>query len=440
MSLVQKIHKFFKEDLWRVDLKQKKPIQRFFIRVLKIIYIAFQGFATNQIQFGASTLVYYSLLALVPAVALMLGIAKGFHLESFLTNWLITHLGDQKEIVDAIIKFSRSLLDVAHSGIIATFGVLILFWSVIKILRVIELIFNNIWEVDQPRSVAKQFSDYLALILICPFIILTSSFLTVYFSSLISNWDRSVPFSEWIGPFLFFIVNFTSYLLTALLFTFVFIFIPNTRVTFSAALISGIFTAILYQVVQDLYVYFQIGVSKYNAIYGTFAAIPLFLVWLNLSWTIVLLGGKIAFATQNLDNYEFVSHEISISQRCKNILALRIAHVCIRQFKESKPPLTALGIAKALSIPQILVNRILEELIRGNILSEVKIPKSTYSAFQPARPIGQLTINRVIDMINDYGEMIVLPSTPELKMILSSLDEFNRLIENSDKNLLLMDI
>ena len=410
------------------------------IRFLRIILITGQGFKKREIQVGASALVYYSLLALVPAIALMIGLARGFRLEDTITAWLVSRFGGQKTAALTIVEFAKTSLKEAQTGLIAGIGVLLLFWSAIKILRYIETVLNKIWEVDQPRSIAREFSDYLAMILICPFIILIASATTVYLSARVSAWDEHIPFFEWIGPLLFFILNFSPYVLTWILFTFIYIFMPNTRVRFVPALIAGIFTGTLYGIVQSLYVYFQIGVSKYNAIYGTFAAFPLFLIWLHLSWLIVLIGGKIAFAIQHVDAYEFVSEEVKLSQNFRVILTLRIVHKCIKRFCNELPPLTPIELSNTLSIPLILTTQILHRLVSDGILSEVKLGRERVSAFQPARPISRLTIKNIIDMINESGETIPLPPSRETEILLESLDEFGRIIEKSDANLPLKDI
>jgi len=435
-----KIFNFLEKDIWQIDLKKVSRVKAFFIHLLKVIIIVIDGFNKKHIQLGASALVYYSLLAIVPSFAILLGIARGFKLEEALTNWLIKRLGEQKDVVNALITFAKTALAEAQSGVIAGIGIIILFWSVIKILGYIESIFNMIWEVKRTRSFARQFSDYLALILICPIFIFIASGVTIYLSATLSSWDRNIPLFKSIAPILFFALYLIPYVVTWILFTFIYIFIPNTHVRFFPALIAGVFTGTIYQIIQSLYVYFQIGVSQYNAIYGTFAALPLFLIWLNISWMILLIGGRIAFAIQNNDSYDFATEKVTISQKCKTILALRITHLTIKNFCEGSIPLNSHEYATLLAIPHILIVRLLHYLVRAGILSEVIIGHERVKAFQPARPIEQLTIKKIIDMMDESGESLPLPSTHEANAILDSLKEFSRLIEKSNANILLKDI
>jgi len=430
---------FLKREIWRVDLEPLSKWKAFWIRFLRIVIIISQGFSKSQIQQGASALTYYTLLAIVPVIALLIGIARGFFLEPALKTWLLREFAEQKNIIDKIFEFANASLKSAHQGIIAGVGTLVLLWAGIKIFLYIERVLNNIWEVKRGRTFARRFTDYLAMLLLCPIIVFLASGVTVYLSAALTAL-LSGGVLKHIGPLILPLLNLIPIFLTCLLFTFLYIFMPNTRVRFLPALWAGIIAGFMYQCIQWLYLYFQIGVTSYNAIYGTFAALPLFLIWIHLSWVIILLGAKISFAFQNVNAFDFLSEDVHLSHRFRTILSLRITHLCINNFCKATPPPSSIEISNKLSIPLPLAGHLLFQLVNANILSEVKRDMDQDVGFQPARSVDQLTIKSVIDMINMRGEEIPLPPAPDLELILKSLEKFSLAIEESDGNILLKDI
>lgn len=437
--MLANLMQFFKKDIWHVQISTLPKWKSLLYRFLRIVLLTSQGFTKSQIQQGASALTYYSLLAVVPIIALLIGIARGFLLEQKFESWMLLHFSEQVEAIKRIFSFANESLQKASGGVIAGIGVALLLWSAIKILLNIEFVMNQIWEVTQGRSLARRFTDYLAVLFLAPLIILVTSGVTGYLSALFATL-RHARLLEPIAPLLVPLLSVVSFLLTSLLFTFLYIFMPNTRVKFLPALLAGIFTGIIYQLLQWLYLYFQIGVASYNAIYGTFAALPLFLIWLNLSWVIILLGAKFCFAVQNVDAYEFISEDHHLSDKFRMICSLRIAHLCIRKFIAEEPPPTALEISNLLSIPLHLAHQLIVQLLVAKVIAEVKRDSDQEESYLPARSVDRLTIKRVIDMINEAGEVIPLPPSHELTLILKSLEKFSVAIEKSDGNLLLKDI
>jgi membrane protein len=431
-----KLNTFLKKNIWHVPLARLPKWKAFTYRSLRVILLTLRGFTKSQIQQGASSLTYYSLLAIVPIIAILIGIARGFNFEKALEAWALHQFSDQKEVIQRIFIFASESIAKANGGVIAGIGTAILIWSALKILINIEFVMNQIWEVQKGRSFTQRFTDYIALLFVAPIIIFLSSGLTGYVSGFIGFLSKENYLARFLAPLL----NATTILLNAILFTFLYVFIPNTRVKLRPSILAGIFTAIAYQILQWVYFYFQIGVAKYNAIYGTFAAFPLFLIWLHLSWVIVLLGAKVCFSLQNVDAYEFIAEDVHLSQKIRLICSLRIAHLCIKLFAEEKPPMTIVEISNALSIPLLLTSQLIYQLVSSNVLIEVKREKDQEDSYQPGRNIERLTIKRVIDMIQESGETIPLHLSKDLSSILKSLHAFNSTIEQSDANLLLKDI
>ncbi len=428
-----------KEKIWRVDLKMLPKWRAYKIRFLRILILTSQGFTKSQIQIGASSLTYYTLLGLVPIIAFMIGIARGFQVQETLHKWVINRFPEQKVILDKIFEFATSSIQSTQQGVIAVVSILLLFWAGIKIILYIESNLNIIWEVTEKRSFAKRFSNYLAILVLSPLIIVLLSGVTGYVTAILSTISEQ-GFFQHISDLIVSLANLIPFLLLCLVFTFLYIYMPNTRVHVWPALIAGVITGLIYQGIQWVYLYFQIGVTKYNAIYGTFAALPLFLVWIHLSWVIVLLGAKITFSIQNVDAFDFISENVPLSYRARTILYLRIAHFCIKNFAEGQRPPTSIEISNRLSISHPLTNHILHKLVVAKVLSEVKRDKNGDPAFMPSRSVDQLTIKRVLDMIYTKGVEIPLPPTPEISVILTSLEKFSKEIEESDGNILIKNI
>lgn len=428
--------RYLKIEIWRIDLATVSKAKARWIRFLRLCLLVSQGFTKSQIQQGASTLTYYSLLAFVPVIALLIGISRGFNLEKSLKNWILGHVAEQKEVVQKIFDFADQSLETAQQGLIAGIGVVILIWACVKILIYLEQGLNTIWEVKRGRTITKQFTDYLALILLFPIIVFFSSGANLYLTTALTAWTKGGI----LGPILVPLLNLIPIFLTCLLFTFLYLFLPNTHVRFSPALYAGLIAGFAYQAIQWLYLIFQIGVTRYNAIYGTFAAIPLFLIWIHLSWVIILLGAKIAFAIQNVNAFDFFSEDIQLSHRFRIILSLRITHQAIKKFCSGSPPPTEVEISNALSIPLPLAGLLIYQLVGSGVLSEVKRLDQEEFGFQPAKSVDQLTIKSVIDMINERGETIPLPPSNEIELILKSLDNFSQALNESKGNILLRDI
>lgn len=435
--MITTLLKFLKEEIWHVRITTLPLWKATVFRCLRIIILTSQGFSKNQIQQGASALTYYSLMAVVPVIALLIGIARGFLFEKTLETWLTHHFIEQRAIISQIFRFANASLEQAKGGIIAGAGIVILAWATVNILMNIELVLNKIWEVSKTRSLAKRFTDYLSMAFIAPIIVFLASGITGYLSAILTTMSHEHILST-IAPFLLWIFSLASFLLIVLLFTFLYIFMPNTRVRFLPALIAGIITGAIYQFFQWLYFYFQIGVASYNAIYGTFAALPLFLIWIHLSWVVILIGAKICYAIQNVDAFEYIAEDEELSHKIRTICALRIAHFCIRKFARDQPPPSAIEISNELEIPHPLTSQILNQLLAARVLSESK-REDQEETYQPARNVESLTIKRVLDMIDEVGAKIPLPASQELTLILRSLEHFSQAIEKSNGNILLKD-
>jgi membrane protein len=225
------------------------------------------------------------------------------------------------------------------------------------------------------------------------------------------------------------------------LFTILYIIMPNTKVNFKAGLLGGVVAGTLYQIAQWAYISFQIGAAKYNAIYGSFAALPLFLMWLQISWWIVLFGAELSFANQNVHTYEYEPDCLKVSPGFKKLVALQIAHLLIKKFENGDRPLTDSQISAQLEMPIRLVHNILFDLVESGLVSEIKSQGDKEFAYQPARDINSLTIQYVLEALDQKGtDDIPVARNEEYQALSHALKKFSEAMEHSPANQLLKNI
>jgi len=433
--MLSKILHFIKTDIWRIRLQNLPRKHSFFIKQLRIILLALRGFNEDKCQLRASALTFYSLLSVVPVVAMAFGIAKGFGFESLLEKQLSTMLIGHDEVMSQVLTFANSLLENTRGGLIAGIGVGLLIYAVMKVLGNIEHSFNDIWEIKRPRTILRKFTDYLSIILIAPLLIIMSSSVTVFISTQLTSITENIELLGFFSPVIFFFLKLLPYCMIWLLFTFIYIIMPNTKVSFKSGLIAGIIAGTIFQLTEWLYIDFQVGIARYNAIYGSFAALPLFLIWMQLSWLIVLLGAEISFANQNVDRYEFEVDSLRISASFKRLLSLLIAHLVIKKFSKGEKPITVAEIANTLEIPVRIVRQIIYELVESRVLSETVAEEYKESTYQPARDLNSLTIKYIIQQLDQKGiDNIPVASTKELKKLSQAMESFQLAIEKSPAN------
>lgn len=432
---------FVKSDIWKIRINDQPRNSKFLIRNLRIILLAFRGFDEDKCQLRASALTFYSLLSIVPVVAMIFGIAKGFGFEEMLEVQLQETMSGNPEIIEEVMKFANSMLENTKGGLIAGVGVIILFWSVMKVLGNIENSFNDIWEIKRSRAIVRKFTDYLTIMLLAPILMILSGSVTVFITTQISNITESISLLGYFSPIIEFLIKLIPYSLVWLLLTFIYIVMPNTKVDFKSAFFAGIIAGTGFQLTEWIYINGQIGVGKYNAIYGSFAALPLFLGWLQISWLIVLFGAELSFAHQNVDRYELEIDSSDMSYSQKRILSLFITHLVVKKFLKGEMALTANDISDKLKIPIRIVRQILFDLQEVHIVSEIKTDDPKVVTYQPAISVNLISVKFVIEALEAKG-MIELPAVEnnELLVIQEIMKDFQGEIAESKSNKLLKDI
>ena len=441
LAVKSKIINYIENDIWRIRSKNTPRSNFFFIKQLRIVILAVRGFFEDNCLLRASSLTFYSLLSIVPVVAMAFGIAKGFGFQKLLEQQLFEKFPGQEEVMIQIVRYAHSLLENTKGGMIAGIGLVFLFWSVIKLLGNIERSFNAIWYINKPRTFGRKFGDYLSIIIFSPLLVILSSSVTLFITTQISLITEKISLLGIFNPVIFFILKLLPYCLVWILFIFTYIVMPNTKVYFSSGFISGVIAGTIFQVVQWAYIFFQVGVARYNAIYGSFAALPLFLIWVQLSWFIVLFGAEISFAYQNVDTYEFEPDCRNISHTFKKLVSLQITHFVIKAFSTGEKPPTTSEITQTLEVPIRLVRQIVNELVKGGIFSYAETNEDNERFYQPARDINRMTIKSIIDALEGIGvDNIPFAQTSELKVLSETLQSFSDVIEKSPSNRLLKDI
>lgn len=439
--MVPKILNFVNRDLWRLRARTLKGLRGFLLRALRVLILSGREFNNDQCSLRASALTYYSLLSIVPVFAMAFGFAKGFGMDKILEEQLIKSAQGQEQIFSQIIGFSENLLLNTHGGLIAGIGVLFLFWTVIKVLSNIEQAFNHIWGIKKERSLGRKFSDYLSLMLIAPIIFLAGSSATIFIVSQITLITEKAAILGALAPLILTGLNLLPFVVFWGLLTYLYIFLPNGKIQFKSALLGGVVGGTIYQVVQWAYIHFQIGASSAGAVYGSFAALPLFLIWLQTSWLILLYGAELAFAHQNDDTFEFEADCLSASQRTKKLFSLRIAELCVARFTQGEPPFSAEEIADRLEMPIRLTRDLLQSLGQANLLSVMEGASERERRYQPSRDVGDMTIHFVLQQLDEAGTQdIPTLKSPELESLRESLAAFESAIEGLPENRLLKDL
>ena len=394
--MLDRIKTFLDNELWLLADKLV-GYPKIGVRALQVIVVTIQDFITDKCSIRAAALTYYSALSLVPILALLFGIAKGFGFEEMLRQKLLASGGSNQDMLIQMFAFAENTLANAKGGVVAGIGIILLFYTLLKTIGLIENAFNDIWDIQVPRTLLRKFTDYLSLLLITPILLIFSGSVTVFIGTNTQAIAHKLGIGEIIGPALNFALNLTPYILIWAMFLGFYMIMPNKNVKFKAALIGAIVAGSVYQITNWIYITFQVGVSSYNGIYGSFAALPLFLVWVQLSWTIVLFGAELSFAIQNMDELirTYKKNNMSVVERFK--YSVVILRNLLKHTTDNVPYVTAEMVSKELNIGLDKTINILHELKEKNLV--VSIENGEKIEFQPARDSRDLNLYYIIETL-----------------------------------------
>lgn len=434
LTLIKNSRLFVSEKLWHIRLDKVDKRQGFLIRQLRIFSLAVQGFNQDKCLTKATALTFYTLFSIVPILALAFAISKGFGLEKDLQIQILKEYPQYNDILTNAFVYANSMLSNAKGGIIAGFGIVLLLWSVLKLLVNMEASFNEIWEIKKGRSWVRKITDYLTVMLVSPLLLIISGGLIVAIQTKIGNIGM-------MGIFGTILIKLLAYSLITGVFTFLYLVLPNTKVNFRSAAVAAVIATILFELLGWAYVKFQIGASSLSAIYGGFAALPLFLIWVQYSWYVVLFGAEIAFANQNVDHYELENEITKLSVRYKKVIALMIGNLVAKGFYNGEKPMTAIEIALKLDLPVRLARNIINEFVSAGIFIEMRTDKDKEIVYQPGITESKLTVKQVLEALEKNGvNTLPINDTNELIHINQLMKDLDKSMDNELGNTFIKDI
>lgn len=451
---------FLSKDVWSHELGALPTFRKLFYKVARVLYLAVRGFDEDRCLLRAGALTFMTGLSIVPLLAFAFSVAKGLgayqQLLDVINPFLDEVLGSaaaagtsqsQVEVraaVDQVLEYVKGT-ELASLG---TFGLGILVYTVIKLLGAIEASLNDIWGVKKSRTLVRKVADYLSIIVIVPVLLATATAVTTAINS-----SDVMQFlqdklgggsSEAVGlvpeatarETMARLIRSATLFVTWIGFTFVYLFLPNTRVKIRSAILGGIVGGTMWQLAQVLHVRFQVGVANYNAIYSTFAALPIFMFWLYLSWITVLLGAEFANAHQSEPAYRQIARARSHDHPFLEVLALRVMARIAVVFLRGEPPLYASRLVHELSVPDRSLEDVLERLERAGLVTQAEDEARRDAHVLPSRDLARIRVQDVLDALNGRrGPSSIPTETPEDRVLAAVFAEFEAEKRTSARNL-----
>ena len=431
---LRKLFTYFTDTIFREDINEwRNPVVRWLVQQYRLLFYTARGLVEHGTLVRSAALTFYTLMSLVPLLALVFAVVKGFGLADGLVENLYELFPQHPETVDYIVGFAENALARTQGGVVAAVGLVMLFWAVIRVFGSIENAFNNIWEVKVERSIARQWTDYIAVVMIVPVLWILANAVGNYIEQVLGLYDK------WYFTTL---SRLASMVVIWTMFTLLYLIIPNARVRFQSALMAGIVAGTIFLLFQWGYVYVQRWMTSYNAIYGSFAALPLFLIWMQTSWEILLFGGELSFAYQNISRFaeERESLRISYDQRRKVLLAVMI--LVARNFRDHGGTIPTDEIRKRLGLPTRIVNDILFQLVQAGQLIAVRSGDGEREvAFAPAHDLSSTTVYGILEAVERTGQTTLdLEQTPELARMNREVETLKEEVLHSPNNVRLTDL
>lgn len=430
-GLRARVEAFLVEDVWAVDLVGLGWLRRQAYRAARIAYLTVRGFREHGASTHASGLTYVTVLSIVPLLAMGFSVAKGFRaydrlradvVEPFLDRTFGPDSADGtgselRSAIDQVFGFVES----TDFGSLGAIGLLVLVWTAIKLLSAVEHTLNEIWGVKRARTLARKFADYLSLVIVVPLLLVAATTVT---TAIQSDHLPAHLGEAW--------AKLLAFVTTTAGFTMVYLLVPNTRVRVTSAIIGGLFAGVLWQVAQVAHVSFQIGVARYNAIYSTFAALPVFLVWLFVSWSILLIGAELASAHAQEPAFRRSFQALRLGPLARRVAALRVCALAARAFATGSAPPEASRVARAIELPEALVLEVARDLDAGGVLRSVETEGEDL-ALVPARSPEEIRLTDVLDAVE--GAPVRIEELTGASAAAGALVDLRAALEGSDANL-----
>lgn len=391
-------------DVW------KDPRRNWKINSLKTLSLSVRSFLNSDLQTQACAMTYRTLLAIVPAMAMIFAIGRGFGFQNMLQGQLYKMFPGQADVINQGLGFVDKYLSTASEGLFVGIGLIVLLWTLISLLGNVEDTFNLIWGVKQGRSIWRKITDYTAMLLILPMLMICASGLQI----MMTNTLRTILHFSFLTPVVSVCIEVASCLFTWLFFTAVYMLIPNATVKFKNAFIAGVFSGTGFLILQWLFVSGQMYVARYNAIYGSFSFVPLLLIWLQFAWVVCLSGAVLCYSSQSISQFSFTNEIENISIYYRRRISLAITAVVVQCFNKGHKPPTVLYLVRNYDIPIRLASEITDRLVRAGLLSRVIIDKEKeLIGYQPACDPSTITVTKVNEALNKLGSSDFIPEFKE---------------------------
>lgn len=421
-DVIIKIKDFFQVTLWQELPKQTNLIWRWLISSLRVSYILIRELATGELNLRAMSLVFTTLLSLVPLIAVAFSVLKAFgvhnQIEPFLLS-VLEPLGSKgAEITTNIIGFVQNV----KVGVLGSLGVAMLFYTIVALIQKIENAFNFVWRVKRARTLARRFTDYLSVVMIGPILVVTAMGVaaTVMNNDVVQSMQAIEPF----GTLLLFVTKLIPYLMIILAFSFLYMFIPNTRVELKPALIGAVVAGVLWVTVGKIFASFVASSSNYTAIYSSFAILFFFMIWLYLGWLILLIGSQVAFYFQHLKLVSLGGKDYELSPRLREKEGLWLMVLIAKQFQQQKPALSLQQLEQETTLTTNILQDLLMKLEQGRLVVELAGDEPCYL---PAQDITEIKVKTIIDCLRtaEESEMMMLKSNadPLVEQLLHRLSD-----------------
>ena len=397
------IYEYCWTGVWR------DPRQTVGVRIIKTVNLAVRSFMDRGLQNKSMSLTYSTVLAIVPALALLFAISRGFGFQNLVQKELYVYFPAQQKALSTALKFVDSYLKESSQGVFVGIGIIMLLWTLISLLSNIENAFNSIWGITKDRSFPQKVTDYIAICLMVPVLMICSSGASIFMSTIIQE-NLRLPF---LTPVFNSLLEMAPLVLAWLAFSLSYFLIPNTKVTFKYAAISGLVSAISFQILQLLFVNGQIYVTKYNAIYGSFAFLPLMLIWLQLSWLILLSGCVFTYSLQNVFSYNYLGDVTDVSENYRKEVTLVITALVFRKFRRSGKPYTMYQLSRDYDLPMKLVVHSVDCLKKAGVMLTIPVENGR-TAVVPALEPSLLTVGDLMCRLDEEGKSDFIPGFSEM--------------------------
>ena len=407
---IQRIREFIQYDLWRQShIGVHAPKKRLLYRILQTLILVGRGFKDQVLVVRANSLTFALLFAFIPMMALIYAVARGFGFEELVSQQLTGSFLAEANIAPILLEWDERYLATARDGLFVGIGLVVLIWAVYAFFNMLENSFNSIWNVKKTRSFGRRMTNYVMTLLLVPILVVVTSGISIFLNSteVLSSVLQSVE------PLRKFMLRFIPFVATSAVFTWIFIAIPSTKVKFSSAIIPGVLMGFLYQVVQALSMYLVVLFTRMSIVYGAFSAIPLVLIWLNITCWLLLIGAVLAFAIQNNELFAYERDIVTMSRRYKDYVMLYLLSVIIKRFENGESPEKIRDMAKNNQLPIRLVGQLMARLEDANIVHRVYIDQDEESAFVPAMDTKKITVELVVGRISSQGTEEFLQHTPK---------------------------